>query len=78
MAEKSMAVKKALAIMARNKKMRDAGVPPGQEGAPAYYGKDASQDGYAPRALTEEMNNQMAQEMFKKMSPEQKKKFLGE
>ena len=85
MAEKNADVKKALAIMAKNKKARDAA---GQQsandaGVPAYMmasanqeyvGPDASNsDGQAPRAMMEQQNNQLAQKLFKAQQDKIKK-----
>lgn len=85
MAEKSAAVRKALAIMAKNKKKRDAEGQMSSDaaGTPAYMqgkktdsgiGAEASNaPGQSPRALIEQQNNALAQELLKK----QQKKIKG-
>lgn len=68
MAEKSPEVKKALAMMAKRKKMMEAaGVPASQMSKQmagiSEAGTDAASSG---RALKEQQNNQLAQELLKK------------
>lgn len=64
-----------MAIMAKKKKLEDAGVPPeqmsNQMAGVDEYGTDAASSG---RAALEQQNNQLAQELLKKQQDEIKKK----